>query len=147
MASTSPVAHRNSWPDTALPSGLETPPLGYILTAVLVVVACVALRLTKKDDIPFINPPKWFRLRSLARMDFLETGMQVFDKAKSTVPDKPFKVLYESGDVTVLPPRFAHSIRNEKDLSFAEAVKKVCVPDSRPPILSSQCRSWPSQVD
>ncbi|KAH8745355.1 cytochrome P450 monooxygenase-like protein [Diaporthe sp. PMI_573] len=123
MASTSPVAQPNSWPDTALPLGLEMPPHGYILTAFLVFLVCVALKLSNKDDIPFVNPPRWFRPQPLARMDFFKTGMQVLSKARSTVADKPFKVLSEVGYVTVLPPRFAHSIRNEKDLSFADVVK------------------------
>lgn len=98
-------------------------PHGYVLTALLVVLACVALKLSNKDDIPLVNPPRWFRPEALARMDFFKTGMQVLSKARSTVADKPFKVLSEGGYVTVLPPRFAHTIRNEKDLSFADAIK------------------------
>lgn len=59
-------------------------------------------------------------------MDFLKTGMSVFDKAKrSSVADKPFKVLSENGDLTVLPQRFAQSIRNENDLSFGAFIKAV----------------------
>ncbi|EQB49230.1 hypothetical protein CGLO_11455 [Colletotrichum gloeosporioides Cg-14] len=56
-------------------------------------------------------------------MDFLKTGMSVLDKAKSSVADKPFRVLSENGDLTVLPPRFAHSIRNENDLNFGAFIK------------------------
>ncbi|KAK7718583.1 hypothetical protein SLS64_002540 [Diaporthe eres] len=98
-------------------------PHGYILTAFLVVLVSVALKLTKKDDIPFINPPTWFHPRPLARMDFLKTGMQVFDKARSSVADKPYRVLSDDGDLTVLPSRFAHCIRNENDLDFGEFIK------------------------
>lgn len=125
MASASPVAHPYSWSDTALPFELGMRPHGYILTAFLVVLVSVALKLTKKDDIPFINPPTWSRPRPLARMDFLKTGMQVFDKARSSVADKPYRVLSEDGDLTVLPSRFAHIIRNENDLSFGEFIKAV----------------------
>jgi hypothetical protein len=115
-------------------------PHGYILTAFLVVLACVALKLSNKNDIPFVNPPGWFRPIPLARMDFFKTGMQVLSKAKSTVADKPFKLLSEAGYVTVLPPRFAHSIRNEKDLSFADVVKIVGNPNSLPATFHvSQC--------
>ncbi|KAK7735828.1 hypothetical protein SLS63_003789 [Diaporthe eres] len=100
-------------------------PHGYILTAFLVVLVSVALKLTKKDDIPFINPPTWFHPRPLARMDFLKTGMQVFDKARSSVADKPYRVLSDDGDLTVLPSRFAHCIRNENDLDFGEFIKAI----------------------
>lgn len=123
MASTSPVALPFSWSDTALPFSLGMRPYGYIFTAFLVVLVSVALKLTKKDDIPFINPPTWFHPRPLARMDFLKTGMQVFDKARSSVADKPYRVLSDDGDLTVLPSRFAHSIRNENDLNFGEFIK------------------------
>lgn len=133
MASTSPVAQPNSWPDTALPSGLEMAPHGYVLTAVLVVLAYVALKLGSKSEVPFVNPPRWFRPQPLARLDFFKTGMQVLSRAKSTVADKPFKVLSEVGPVTVLPTRFAHSIRNEKDLSFGDVIKAVGSPSFHPP--------------
>ncbi|KAI8247611.1 Cytochrome P450 monooygenase 2 [Colletotrichum sp. SAR 10_98] len=125
MASSSPVAHPSSWTDTALPLGLELRPHGYIITAFLVVlVTSVAFKLAKRDNsIPFVDPPTWLRPRPLARMDFLKTGMNVLDKAKSAVVDKPFKVLSENGDLTVLPPRFAHSIRNEDDLNFGAFIK------------------------
>ncbi|KAI8267504.1 Cytochrome P450 monooygenase 2 [Colletotrichum sp. SAR11_239] len=125
MASSSPVAHPSSWTDTALPLGLELRPHGYIITAFLVVlVTSVAFKLAKRDNsITFVDPPTWLRPRPLARMDFLKTGMNVLDKAKSAVVDKPFKVLSENGDLTVLPPRFAHSIRNEDDLNFGAFIK------------------------
>ncbi|KAF0317432.1 cytochrome p450 monooxygenase [Colletotrichum asianum] len=125
MASSSPVAHPSSWADTALPLGLELRPHGYIITASLVVlVTSVAFKLAKRDNsIPFVDPPTWLRPRPLARMDFLKTGMSVLDKAKSAVADKPFRVLSENGDLTVLPPRFAHSIRNEDDLNFGAFIK------------------------
>ncbi|KAF4926177.1 Cytochrome P450 monooygenase 1 [Colletotrichum viniferum] len=125
MASSSPVAHPSSWADTALPLGLELQPHGYIITAFLVVlVTSVACKLAKRDNsIPFVDPPTWLRPRPLARMDFLKTGVSVLDKAKSAVADKPFRVLSENGDLTVLPPRFAHSIRNEDDLNFGAFIK------------------------
>lgn len=132
MASTSPLAKPNSWPDTDLPSRLEIAPHGYILTALLVVLAYLALKLNNKNDVPFVNPPRWYRPRPLAQIDFFKTGMQVLSRARSTVADKPFKVLSEVGPVTVLPPRFAHSIRNESNLSFAEVVKAVGSPDFHP---------------
>ncbi|KAF9880859.1 cytochrome p450 monooxygenase [Colletotrichum karsti] len=56
-------------------------------------------------------------------MDFLRTGMKVIDKARSRNSETPFRVLSENGDLTVLPPRFAHSIRNEDNLSFGEFIK------------------------
>ncbi|KAI8171865.1 Cytochrome P450 monooygenase 2 [Colletotrichum sp. SAR 10_75] len=125
MASSSPIAHPSSWTDTTLPLGLELRPHGYIITAFLVVlVTSVAFKLAKRDSsIPFVDPPTWLRPRPLARMDFLKTGMSVLDKAKTAVADKPFKVLSENGDLTVLPPRFAHSIRNEDDLNFGAFIK------------------------
>ncbi|KAJ0384391.1 hypothetical protein COL922a_008446 [Colletotrichum nupharicola] len=125
MASSSPVAHPYSWTDTALPLGLELRPHRYIITAFLVVlVTSVAFTLAKRDNsIPFVDPPTWLRPRPLARMDFLKTGMSVLDKAKSAVADKPCRVLSENGDLTVLPPRFAHSIRNEDDLNFGAFIK------------------------
>lgn len=125
MASSSPVTHPYSRTNTALPLGLELRPYSYIITAFLVVL--VAFRLAKRDNsIPFVDPPTWLRPRPLARMDFLKTGMSVFDKAKrSSVADKPFKVLSENGDLTVLPQRFAQSIRNENNLSFGAFIKAV----------------------
>lgn len=147
MASTSPLAEPNSWPDTDLPSGLEMAPHGYILTAFLVVLVYVALKLSKKNDIPFVNPPRWFRPRPLAQIDFFKTGMQVLSRARSTVAYKPFKVLSEVGPVTVLPPRFAHSIRNESDLSFADDFKAVGSPDFHPAAFASPGVTCSHEVD
>lgn len=39
---------------------------------------------------------------------------------------KPFRVIAETGEMVILPPAFAHDIRNFEELSHAEFMKEVC---------------------
>lgn len=95
-------------------------------TAIIFAAAIVtfALLFVNKDnsDIPHINPPGRFSLTAFSRIEAAKNGMQFFDQAKKRFHDIPFRMISNTGEVLILPPRFANTIRNEDGLSFSKAV-------------------------
>ncbi|KAK1624614.1 cytochrome P450 [Colletotrichum phormii] len=125
MASSSPIASAFSWPGKENNPNSTIQPYGYIATAVLVIIFSLLLKVSKHDDLPLFQPtPKWFRPTFLAQMDFFKTGKDLIAKGRATLPDKPYKVLSESGEILVLPPRFANVIRNEEGLDFGAVIRR-----------------------
>ena len=54
-------------------------------------------------------------------MKYMKDGHTVLDNALKQYGEKPFKLLTNSGMVTVFPPEYANMIRNERQLVFAKA--------------------------
>ncbi|KXH57510.1 ent-kaurene oxidase [Colletotrichum salicis] len=125
MASSSPVASAFSWLGNENNTNSTIQPYGYIATAVLVIIFSLLLKVSKHDDLPLFQPtPKWFRPTFLAQMEFFKTGKDLIAKGRATLPDKPYKVLSESGEILVLPPRFANVIYNEEGLDFGAVIMR-----------------------
>lgn len=126
MASSSPIASAFSWLGKENSPSPTIQPYGYIATALLVVVFSILLKVSKHDDLPLLQPPpKWFRPTFLAQIEFFKIGKELISKGRATLPGKPYKILSDSGEVLVLPTRFANVIRNEEDLSFGAVVMRV----------------------
>ncbi|KAF4780766.1 ent-kaurene oxidase [Colletotrichum scovillei] len=125
MASSSPIASAFSWLGKENSPSPTIQPYGYIATALLVVVFSILLKVSKHDDLPLLQPPpKWFRPTFLAQIEFFKIGKELISKGRATLPGKPYKILSDSGEVLVLPTRFANVIRNEEDLSFGAVVMR-----------------------
>ncbi|UQC91170.1 ent-kaurene oxidase [Colletotrichum lupini] len=126
MASSSPIASAFSWLGKENSPSPTIQPYGYIATAFLVVVFSIFLKVFKHDDLPLLQPPpKWFRPTFLAQIEFFKTGKELIARGRATLRDKPYKVLAESGEIIVLPTRFANVIRNEEGLSFGAVIMRV----------------------
>ncbi|PVH91565.1 cytochrome P450 monooxygenase-like protein [Periconia macrospinosa] len=95
-----------------------TPTTGSIL-----IIATIGLILLnrKSSNVPLANPPSTFGLRILKQFDFFQNGMQIYNSSRKKFAGKPFRLLTGLGDVIILPPRFAHTIRNNENLSFSKA--------------------------
>ncbi|KAI3558777.1 ent-kaurene oxidase [Colletotrichum abscissum] len=125
MASSSPIASAFSWLGKENSPSPPIQPYGYIATAFLVVVFSIFLKVSKHDDVPLLQPPpKWFRPTFLAQIEFFKTGKELIARGRATLRDKPYKVLAESGEIIVLPTRFANVIRNEEGLSFGAVIMR-----------------------
>ncbi|KAJ3940419.1 uncharacterized protein N0V96_009417 [Colletotrichum fioriniae] len=125
MASSSPVASAFSWLGKDNSPNSTIQPYGYIATAFLVVVFSILLTVSKHDDLPLLQPPpKWFRPTFLAQIEFFKIGKELIAKGRATLSGKPYKVLTESGEILVLPTRFANVIRNEEGLSFGAIIMR-----------------------
>ncbi|KAF6808175.1 cytochrome p450 monooxygenase [Colletotrichum sojae] len=105
------------------PAGL---PPSVVMTVVLLVTALplVTKYLQTKTSLPLVNPPKWFQLRAQKELGFLDDGMETLRDSRAKHPNKPFRILTELGEVIVLPPEFAQTIRNLTTLNFRKAVRK-----------------------
>ncbi|KAF6781832.1 cytochrome p450 monooxygenase [Colletotrichum musicola] len=105
------------------PAGL---PPSAVMTVVLLVIALplVTKYFQVKTSLPLVNPPKWFQLRAQKELGFLEDGMETLRNSRAKHPNKPFRILTELGEIIVLPPEFAQTIRNLTTLNFRKAVMK-----------------------
>ncbi|KAF4456154.1 ent-kaurene oxidase [Fusarium austroafricanum] len=75
------------------------------------------------NKFPTINPATGFEIVGKARrQDFMRNARSYFNKGLDMFPGKPFNILADHGEVTVLPASWAHDIRNEKNLNFMKSV-------------------------
>lgn len=72
---------------------------------------------------PLINPSPTLEIFGRARrQEYFNKAASILNKGIQQFPRKPFKVVAESGEVTVLPSSWAHEIRNEPNLHFMKAI-------------------------
>lgn len=115
------------WPKDTLAKGQAGLPPSAVMTVVLLVIALplVMKAFQAKTSLPLVNPPKWFQLRAQKELGFLKDGMETLHFSREKYPNRPFRILTELGEIIVLPPAFAHTIRNLTSLNFRKAVRKV----------------------
>ncbi|KAH8589065.1 cytochrome P450 monooxygenase-like protein [Bisporella sp. PMI_857] len=123
MAS-SPLLSLGSWLDSSSITRPALQSLPYYITVFLIVIVAFTLTGSNESNIPLVNPPKWLQLRITKQLYFIKNGMEILSKSRETYKGKPFRVLTGLGEIIVLPPRFAHIIRNNSSLSFGSAIAK-----------------------
>lgn len=110
-------------PPTSIPQVLLNPAIGISIALAVVIALLVFSRDT--SNIPHANPPSWSSPMALLQTDAIERGLDILYNAKKRFPESVFRMIHVNGEITVLPPRFANPIRNEKGLSFARSVSNV----------------------
>lgn len=106
----------------------STPVQPYLIAVTvlsIVLISAVVGVFGTKNTIPLANPPAWSQLRFQKQLGFLREGMDIINSSRRQYFGKPFRILNELGESIVLPPDFAHSIRNDSSLNFRKAVNKV----------------------
>jgi hypothetical protein len=94
--------------------------------AIVLLLAIPAAKVFQSSPFPLINGRKPFELSTIRpKKEFLFGGKQILLKGLKQAAGKPFRVIAEIGEVTVLPPKYAYEIRNREDLSSAKATAKV----------------------
>ncbi|GIJ83279.1 hypothetical protein Asppvi_002098 [Aspergillus pseudoviridinutans] len=74
-----------------------------------------------KSRLPLANPRRFFELSdSRVKREFISGAPDIIEKGFSLTGNKPFRIIADIGEVTILPPSLANEVRNNKNLSFAK---------------------------
>ncbi|KAI0003165.1 cytochrome P450 [Xylariaceae sp. FL0662B] len=74
--------------------------------------------------VPLINPPGFFS-NTEAKKLFMTSAESLIAQAREKYPNQPYRLMTDTGEMIVLPPRFIDEIRNESGLSFADAMEEA----------------------
>ncbi|PVI06500.1 cytochrome P450 monooxygenase-like protein [Periconia macrospinosa] len=95
------------------------------LVSILIASAIALVALSwNKSNIPHVNPVARFSPKTTEQLKFIKHGVEILNQAKKEFAGRAFRMINNTGEVIVLPTRFANIIRNEKNLSFALAIKR-----------------------
>ena len=117
--------------------------------ALAAVVAAVSLqhlsrlvcRLLAISALPLVNGKRWFELSNVrCRRNFIHRAGEMMRQQLDRSPRSPFRVLADVGEVLILPPEYAHEIRNNNQLSFTKAAFKARHQPHRAPVAGKHVR-------
>lgn len=98
---------------------VSTYPLVLALIVGTLVVHHFFINTTKKAKFPLLNPAEGFELIDTARRrHFAANSVELLKKGQIQHAQQPYNILSDTGELTVLPPSMAHSIRNDPGLHF-----------------------------
>ncbi|KAH7076351.1 cytochrome P450 [Paraphoma chrysanthemicola] len=91
-----------------------------ITTVSLAVVALISLLIinSNKSKFPLANPPDRFQTAFSRQLEFITHGLKVMEDARKRYGKQPYRLITDVGEILVLPPSYAQTIRNEKALHF-----------------------------
>ncbi|KAH7389954.1 GA14-synthase [Pyrenochaeta sp. MPI-SDFR-AT-0127] len=90
----------------------------------IVVLAYLALY-SEKPPFDLVNGKKTFEISTLrTKKEFMKNAYKIITDRFESVPGKPFRLTSDFGEVTILPPKYAHEIRNDNRFSFTKATYK-----------------------
>lgn len=92
----------------------------------VMVVLSVVFMTSGKAKPPLANPPRWYQTALFKRLEFQHNGRAIMSEARRRYGKQLYRLITDTGECLVLPPEYAAMIRNSMDLSFAEAVVRVC---------------------
>lgn len=102
-----------------------TRPLVYTVVA-LVAIALLDAVSRPKGDAPLVNPKKTFEVSSSrVKQEFVRNARCIVRRALDAFPGKCFRVVGDTGEMTILPVEYANAIRNDERFGFAGFVNKV----------------------
>lgn len=79
-----------------------------------------------EPNAPLLNPKKPFELtQTRSKREYILGAGGMLQKWFSVNPNKPARLISDTGQVTVLPPHMAAEIRNDERLSFSKFLDKV----------------------
>ncbi|KAJ4245527.1 hypothetical protein NW762_014036 [Fusarium torreyae] len=97
-----------------------------LASAVLIVLSIWCLfGVFKTSPFPLINGKGFFHFSNArAKRDFTTRARVIIGQQMAKFPDLPFRVIGDVGEITILPPKYAHEIRNHDHMSFTQAAFK-----------------------
>ncbi|KAF7678873.1 hypothetical protein GT037_002621 [Alternaria burnsii] len=100
---------------------MTTMSMPIITTISLAVVALISLAIitSNKSKIPLANPPDRFHTAFSRQVEFITHGLEVVENARKRYGKQPYRLITNVGEMLVLPPSYAQTIRNEKSLHFS----------------------------
>ncbi|GES65933.1 cytochrome P450 [Aspergillus terreus] len=97
----------------------------YLVAAALFGIVLYS-RPTTKSNVPLLNPRHWYEWTdNRAKQYFIKNSKSMIEDQFAKTPDRPFRVISDTGVATVLPPCLAHEIRNDPRLNFGGFTKKA----------------------
>jgi len=101
-------------------------PLLSPLVMVSILAVTYILLYSKTTVFDLVNGKTGYEISAArAKSNFLRNARKILSDRLNKVPGKPFRVLADIGEVTILPPDYAHEIRNDERFSFTKAAYKV----------------------
>ena len=96
------------------------------LAALTIILAAYFFRIMKPSPFPLVNGKKPLELTNVRpKKEFMLTAREMIAKRLEKVPELPFRVMADVGEILILPPKYAYEIRNHDQLSFTQAAYKV----------------------
>ncbi|KAI9170784.1 ent-kaurene oxidase [Paramyrothecium foliicola] len=95
-------------------------PLWWTIVAVAIGLHLVITR-SNSSKLTLVNSPAWWQFRAQKQMDYLHNGLNILTEAKKRFKDKPYRVIAEFGEVTVIPSELMEDLKaasGEEGLSF-----------------------------
>ncbi|CCE30819.1 probable cytochrome P450 monooxygenase (lovA) [Claviceps purpurea 20.1] len=99
----------------------------YALTLVVVTILALfyCFQWLKPQPFRLVNGRKFGELTNVrAKKEFMFGARQLIAKGLALAPGFPFRVIGDVGEILILPPKYAHEIRNHDHLSFTQAAFK-----------------------
>ncbi|KAF2756146.1 cytochrome P450 monooxygenase [Pseudovirgaria hyperparasitica] len=93
-----------------------------IVTVLISTVLILAIKNVQSSPYPLLNGKKGFELlNTRPKKEFMAHAWDMISRQIKAAPDEIFRVIGEVGEIIVLPPKYAHELRNHRDLSFSQA--------------------------
>ncbi|KIL86300.1 hypothetical protein FAVG1_10698 [Fusarium avenaceum] len=95
------------------------------LSLLAVLLGFLCLKWLRPSPFRIINGKKPGELTNIrAKKEFMIGAQGLIAKGLEMVPGKPFRIMGDVGEIFILPPNYAHEIRNHEQLSFTMAAFK-----------------------
>ncbi|KAG6288684.1 hypothetical protein E4U46_003091 [Claviceps purpurea] len=106
--------------------GSSDPKYALTLVAVTILALFYCFQWLKPQPFRLVNGRKFGELTNVrAKKEFMFGARQLIAKGLALAPGFPFRVIGDVGEILILPPKYAHEIRNHDHLSFTQAAFKV----------------------
>lgn len=98
------------------------------LVFLICIVIAYLLLYTESTEIDLVNNKSILDIWSFhVKANFVRNAYDIITERLKAAPGKPFRVTADVGEVTILPPEYAHEIRNDERFSFTKAAYPVNV--------------------
>jgi len=98
---------------------------GLALAIIVSLFARYALWSRDMSKIPLINPPTWYDpMNLLGRVNFAFNAKTWVERGLQN--DKPFRLLTEFGELTMIPAKYAPELRVDPRLDASAVIDMVC---------------------
>ncbi|KAH7069376.1 cytochrome P450 monooxygenase-like protein [Paraphoma chrysanthemicola] len=97
---------------------LSMPLITTVSLAVVALISLIIIINSSKSKIPLANPPDRFQTVFSRRVEFITHGLKIIDNARKRYGKQPYRLITDVGEIIVLPPSYAQTIRNDKALHF-----------------------------
>ncbi|KAG6270011.1 hypothetical protein E4U48_004037 [Claviceps purpurea] len=105
--------------------GSSDPKYALTLVAVTILALFYCFQWLKPQPFRLVNGRKFGELTNVrAKKEFMFGARQLIAKGLALAPGFPFRVIGDVGEILILPPKYAHEIRNHDHLSFTQAAFK-----------------------